>query len=374
MKSSYSFVALVAFLLNVGTINANIYPTNPDGSAIFSPNQQVTIQWNDDGKAPSLKTIGKVQVDFMTGADLSQVALGPIGTVDATLGKLAWIVPEVDPAGKFYFLRFSNGKSGEVYSTRFTITDINGKYPPEVNPPPPVGKNLGKIGKIVAKGVPNGKQTGVGNPNTAVVPNQPTTAQPTTAQPPVQPATASKTPKATVPKGNPNTAVVPNQPNTAQPTTAQPPTQPATAPKTSKAPVPKGNPNEAVAPKQPTTAQPAPAQPATAPNTSKAPVPKGNPNEAVAPKQPAPAQPAPTQPATAPNTSPVPKGDAKTAKTANNVAIANPTTKTNSSPSTSTATGAASGSDTSSAFSINNNNSKIVGGLTFISLLFSMIF
>jgi hypothetical protein len=43
MKSSYSFVALVTFLLSVSTTNANIFPTNPDGgAAIFTPNQKVS--------------------------------------------------------------------------------------------------------------------------------------------------------------------------------------------------------------------------------------------------------------------------------------------------------------------------------------------
>jgi hypothetical protein len=42
MKLSYSFLALVAFLLSTGTTNANIYPTNPVGSAIFTPNQKVS--------------------------------------------------------------------------------------------------------------------------------------------------------------------------------------------------------------------------------------------------------------------------------------------------------------------------------------------
>jgi hypothetical protein len=111
----------------------------------------------------------------MTGADLNQISLDPIGKVLATVGKIAWIVPEVDPPGKFYFLRFSNGgKADDVYTTRFTITDKNGKYPAETNPPPAVGKNLGKVGKIIAKGNPKGpvpKEVGVGNPNE--VPKQP---------------------------------------------------------------------------------------------------------------------------------------------------------------------------------------------------------
>lgn len=131
-------------------------------------------------------------MEFMTGADLEQVPLDPIGKVPATVGKISWVVPEVDPPGKFYFLRFSNGKADDVYTTRFTITDKNGKYPAETNPPPAVGKNLGKVGKIIAKGDPNGlvpKEVGVGNPNeTPKQPAEPADVTPKTAK------TAKETP------------------------------------------------------------------------------------------------------------------------------------------------------------------------------------
>ncbi|RGB35070.1 hypothetical protein C1646_742450 [Rhizophagus diaphanus] len=185
--------ALVTFLLSVSTTNANIFPTNPDGgAAIFTPNQKVSIEWKDDGKAPNLKALGVVLVEFMTGADLDQVPLEPIGKVPATVGKIAWVVPEVDPPGKFYFLRFSNGKVDDVYTTRFTITDKNGKYPAETIPPPAVGKNLGKVGKIVAKGDPNGpvpKEIGVENSNET--PKQPAKPADDTLK---EPKNAKKTP------------------------------------------------------------------------------------------------------------------------------------------------------------------------------------
>ncbi|GBC08295.1 hypothetical protein RclHR1_00800022 [Rhizophagus clarus] len=283
MKSSYSFVALVAFLLSVGTTNANIYPTTPDGAAIFTPNQQITIEWKDDGKAPSLKALGVVQVDFMTGADLNQIALDPIGKVPATVGKIAWVVPEVDPAGKFYFLRFSNGKANDVYTTRFTITGKNGKYPADTNPPPAVGKNPGKVGKIIAKGDPKGpvpKDVGVGDPNE--VPKQPTDAAPV------------------------------------------------------------ANPNEV--PKQPTDAAPV-----------------ANPNEV--PKQPTGAAPV------AKTANKTPNNDVKTP--ANTIKTSNPTTTTNTLPSSS-ASGNNNTLTTNSSFSI-NYDINIICGLTFISLLFSMI-
>jgi hypothetical protein len=151
----------------------------------------------------------------MTGADLEQVPLEPIGKVTATVGKIAWVVPEVDPPGKFYFLRFSNGKVDDVYTTRFTITGKNGKYPAETIPPPAVGKNLGKVGKIVAKGDPNGpvpKEVGVGNPNPNETPKQPALPADDTLKDDTKDAkTAKKTPNNDA-KAPDNSAKAPDNP------------------------------------------------------------------------------------------------------------------------------------------------------------------
>ncbi|CAJ0758983.1 14985_t:CDS:2, partial [Entrophospora sp. SA101] len=84
----------------------------------------------------------------MTGGDLNQVKLDTIGAVAATAKKINWIVPEVDPIGQWYFLKFSSG-GNTFYTTRFTITDTKGKFPPQDPNPPPSGQNPGKVGKII---------------------------------------------------------------------------------------------------------------------------------------------------------------------------------------------------------------------------------
>ncbi|CAG8729007.1 19924_t:CDS:1, partial [Racocetra fulgida] len=47
---------------------------------------------------------------------------------------------------------FTDGANitNEYYTTRFTITDSDGNYPPATSPAPPSGKNPGQDGKIVS--------------------------------------------------------------------------------------------------------------------------------------------------------------------------------------------------------------------------------
>ena len=60
----------------------------------------MTILWKESGAAPALDKLGNVAVKFMTGADLNQKELKVIGTVDAIVGQLKWVIPVVAPAGK----------------------------------------------------------------------------------------------------------------------------------------------------------------------------------------------------------------------------------------------------------------------------------
>ncbi|KAG9298473.1 hypothetical protein G9A89_003696 [Geosiphon pyriformis] len=124
-------------------------PTSPDGSTILKPGQEATITWKEDGKAPPLSTFDELQIDFMTGADLKQTVLANVGTVPGTDGKIKFTIPAVEPAGKIYFFRFQFN-TRQFFTTRFIITDAEGKYPPSTNPPPPVGQNEGGNGRIIS--------------------------------------------------------------------------------------------------------------------------------------------------------------------------------------------------------------------------------
>jgi hypothetical protein len=204
MKSITCTLALLAVtVLSTFNVNAGLTPTYPDGSTIVHPGDEMTILWKESGEAPALDKLGNVAVKFMTGADLNQKELKVIGTVDAIVGQLKWVIPVVAPAGKIYFIRFEAGQN-QYFTTRFIITDVNGQYPPPPNPPPPVGKNQGGDGTIVSD-APNAG--GANNTNT-------TSPNPTPNNP--YPSTNSPSPNTDKPPANNPTT---NTPTTNSPTT-----------------------------------------------------------------------------------------------------------------------------------------------------------
>jgi len=159
MKSiAYALTLLVTLSLSIFSVKAGIIPTHPSGATVVHPGDEMTILWKENGNVPLLKDLGKVVVKFMTGGDLEQKELKVINTVNALDLSLKWVIPVVEPAGKIYFIRFEAGDQ-LFFTTRFTITDTNGKFPPPPNPPPPVGQNKGGDGRIVG----DGNTTGGGN-------------------------------------------------------------------------------------------------------------------------------------------------------------------------------------------------------------------
>ncbi|KAF0345552.1 cell wall beta-glucan synthesis family protein [Gigaspora margarita] len=87
----------------------------------------------------------------MSGSDQEQIYLATIGEVPGSQSTIEYTCPQVDPVGKWYFFRFSDGNTtNDAYTTRFTISDLNGNYPPAPSPAPAPGKNPGQTGKIVS--------------------------------------------------------------------------------------------------------------------------------------------------------------------------------------------------------------------------------
>jgi len=219
MKSiTYSLALLAVIALSAFNVNAGLIPTQPDGSTIVHPGDEMTILWKDNGEAPALDSLGNVVVKFMTGADLDQTELKVIDTVDAKVGQLKWVVPVVAPAGKIYFIRFDAGNN-QYFTTRFIITDVNGQYPPPPNPPPPVGKNQGGNGTIVsdAPGAGGANNTSTPSPNSNSPSNNPSpdTNKPGTNTPTTDNPTTNNTTTTGVTTGdNSNSTSANNSSNT----------------------------------------------------------------------------------------------------------------------------------------------------------------
>ncbi|CAI2161745.1 17057_t:CDS:2 [Funneliformis geosporum] len=139
MKSFQIIIKGLIYIFSVINLaNAGISPSFPIGDSVVRPGETVKIKWIDDGQKPPLSKMPNVAVEFMTGSDLEQVTLAPISKVPGTAKELDWKVPLVEPVGKNLF-----------WTTRFTVTDKDGKFPTETGPIPEVGKNPGGQGKII---------------------------------------------------------------------------------------------------------------------------------------------------------------------------------------------------------------------------------
>ncbi|RIB21937.1 hypothetical protein C2G38_2077016 [Gigaspora rosea] len=149
MKSS--FLVIYIILSISGLINAWVYPTSPDSNSVFKPDSVIKVQWKDDNKPQNIASVPKLKVFFMSGSDQEQIYLATVGEVPGSQLTIDYPCPQVDPVGKWYFFRFSDGNTtNDAYTTRFTISDSNGNYPPAQSPAPAPGKNPGQNGKIVS--------------------------------------------------------------------------------------------------------------------------------------------------------------------------------------------------------------------------------
>ncbi|CAG8632716.1 22458_t:CDS:2 [Dentiscutata erythropus] len=152
MKLSILVVYIILSILSTSElIYAWVYPTSPETDSVCTPGSNITVLWKDDGKSPNIAT-KSIKVYFMSGSDQQQIYLATIGEdIPASQCSINYPCPQVDPVGKWYFFRFSDGNTtNDAYTTRFTITDLNGKYPPAPSPAPAPGKNPGQNGKIVS--------------------------------------------------------------------------------------------------------------------------------------------------------------------------------------------------------------------------------
>ncbi|KAI0033080.1 hypothetical protein K488DRAFT_85238 [Vararia minispora EC-137] len=121
-------VALLALMtsaiLSAPPALASLYCTRPVANTVYKAGEKASIIWIDDGKAPLLADMPKLQLDLHN----------PDNTLAKTFSK------DVDPKSKKfevllsptlgknssgYYFRFHGGNS-DVYTARFTITGVTG--------------------------------------------------------------------------------------------------------------------------------------------------------------------------------------------------------------------------------------------------------
>jgi len=128
MKQSIIFLGVSLLIFAVG-LEANILPIVNETS-ICSSKAPCELRWVEDGVAPKLIELPPVNIKLMTGPNLDQIEVLDLGTVPAVNKQIIYkISPDLGPPGKFYFYTFNAGLADPIWSSRFTIQDINGEIP-----------------------------------------------------------------------------------------------------------------------------------------------------------------------------------------------------------------------------------------------------
>jgi hypothetical protein len=142
------FARSVAFLAALAAVaQAQI---DPGVGETFKAGSECSVEWKVDPTG-LWKTM---HIQLMSGSNFDMKHVTTAGTVDGTdptKTTFTWTCPELDPYSEIYFYQFSTPASKElIWTTRFLITDKDGKSVPPANPTQPDGKPIGwGIGKLV---------------------------------------------------------------------------------------------------------------------------------------------------------------------------------------------------------------------------------
>jgi len=128
MKQSIIFLGVGLLLFAVG-LEANILPI-VNTTSICTSKEPCVLKWVEDGIAPKLIELPPVNIKLMTGPNQNQIEVLDLGTVSPANKNLEFnISPNLGPPGKFYFYIFNVGQAEPIWSSRFTIQDIQGTIP-----------------------------------------------------------------------------------------------------------------------------------------------------------------------------------------------------------------------------------------------------
>ncbi|KAG6848599.1 hypothetical protein H0H93_015583 [Arthromyces matolae] len=119
---------------------ATVFITSPTASTTFTGGQQATINWQDDGTAPSLAQFGPAKVSIYVGNAQQQTSLQLIvASVDVSTTQSIQFTPDatIGPNGNQYFIRFeslsfkdpNNAQyPAEAFSAKFTMSGMTGTF------------------------------------------------------------------------------------------------------------------------------------------------------------------------------------------------------------------------------------------------------
>ncbi|SJX61949.1 uncharacterized protein SRS1_12933 [Sporisorium reilianum f. sp. reilianum] len=130
--TTFAVLALAAVDAAVSTIMV----TKPVASTTGHGGKRLDIAWNDDGKTPTHRDWGRVNIYLATGSRDVQFKLQTLDTnVSYNQGGGSYrIDPTAGPNGGYYFLRFegtnttTNAIPAMAFSARFTLDQMTGKF------------------------------------------------------------------------------------------------------------------------------------------------------------------------------------------------------------------------------------------------------
>lgn len=120
--------------------------------------KRLNIEWNDDGKTPTRRDWGRVNIYLATGSRDVQYKLQTLATnVSYNAGEGRYqISPTVGPTGGYYFLRFegtnttTNSIPAMAFSARFRLEDMTGNFNSTIMSTIQGGSGTGQLTTTVA--------------------------------------------------------------------------------------------------------------------------------------------------------------------------------------------------------------------------------
>ncbi|KAH9169543.1 hypothetical protein EDB89DRAFT_2098815 [Lactarius sanguifluus] len=119
---------------------ATVFITSPTASTSSPAGQQATINWQDDGNTPNLKSFGPSFIGLFAGNQQQQTLLQSIASdVDVSaVSTLTW-TPDATVGPNFdnYFIRFTSNNlpdptqtqfKAQAFSAKFTLTGMTGTF------------------------------------------------------------------------------------------------------------------------------------------------------------------------------------------------------------------------------------------------------
>ncbi|SPO23371.1 uncharacterized protein UTRI_02049 [Ustilago trichophora] len=137
MVSAKITTLVVLVLAAADAAVSTIVVTKPVASTTGHGGKRLSVEWNDDGKAPSRRDWGRVNIYLATGSRDVQFKLQTLASnVSYNTGSAHYNVDaSIGPNGGYYFLRFEGTNSSQTggippmaFSARFTLDQMTGNF------------------------------------------------------------------------------------------------------------------------------------------------------------------------------------------------------------------------------------------------------